>query len=137
MTGFGVIANVTFVESDADYDNTVANSDEDGQFAIVGISDSYNLIAYYERFGISARVAYNWRDRFLNFSGASSGYVEEYEQVDMNVSYTIPNSSLTLSYDGINLNEEGRETFERNNPAYKTWISPGHAKHYLGVRWKY
>jgi TonB-dependent receptor len=137
MTGFGVIANATFVESDADYDNTVANSDEDSQFAIVGISDSYNLIAYYERFGISARVAYNWRDRFLNFSGASSGYVEEYEQVDMNVSYTIPNSSLTLSYDGINLNEEGRETFERNNPAYKTWISPGHAKHYLGVRWKY
>ncbi len=137
MTGFGVIANATFVESDADYNNTLANSAEDGQFAIVGISDSYNLIGYYERFGLSARVAYNWRDSFLNYSGASSGYTGEYEQVDVNVSYTIPNSSLTLSYDGINLNEEGRETFERNNPSYKTWISPGHAKHYFGVRWKY
>ena len=137
LTGFGVIANMTLVDSDADYDNTLPNSENDGQFAIIGISDSHNLIAYYERFGLSARVAYNWRDRFLNYQGASSGYTEEYEQVDANVNYTIPGSSVTVFYDGINLTEEGRSTFERNNPSYKTWVSQGHAKHYLGVRWNY
>ena len=67
----------------------------------------------------------------------SSGYTEEYEQVDANISYSIPGTNVTISYDGINLTEEGRETFERNNPAYKTWVSAGHAKHYVGLRWKY
>ncbi|MDC0147605.1 TonB-dependent receptor [Alphaproteobacteria bacterium] len=137
LTGFGVIANLTIVDSDADYNNQTPNSENDGQFAVVGISDSHNLIAYYERFGLSARVAYNWRDRFLNFQGASSGYTEEYEQLDANVTYTIPGSGFSVSYDALNLTEEGRETFERNNPSYKTWVSQGHAKHFVGVRWKY
>jgi hypothetical protein len=95
------------------------------------------VIAYYERFGLSARVAYNWRDRYLNFSGSSSGYTGQFEQVDANLTYAIPGTNLAISYDGINLNEAGRETFERNNPAYKTWVSAGHAKHMVGLRWKY
>jgi TonB-dependent receptor len=137
LTGFGIIANMTIVDSDASYNNQTPNSANEGQFAVVGISDSHNLIAYYERFGLSARVAYNWRDRFLNFQGASSGYTEEYEQLDANVTYSIPGTAFSLSYDGLNLTEEGRETFERNNPSYKTWVSQGHAKHIFGIRWKY
>lgn len=137
LTGFGIIANMTVVDSDASYNDRLPNSEDDRQFAIIGISDSHNLSVYYERFGVSARVAYNWRDRFLNFSGASSGYTEEAEQVDANISYTIPDTNVTLSYDGINLTEEGSHTFERNNPAYTTWRNAGHAKHYVGLRWKY
>ena len=136
LTGFGVIANMTLVDSDADYDNTLPNSQADQQFAIIGISDSANLIGYYEEGNFSGRVAWNWRDRFLNFSGASSGYTEEYESIDVNLSYSFPESGLTITYDGINLGEEGRRTFERNNPAYVTWVNQGHAKHYIGVRWK-
>ena len=137
LTGFGLIANFTFVDSDAEYDNLRPNSEADAQFAIEGISDSSNLIAYYERFGLGIRLAYNWRDTYLNFSGASSGYAGEYEQVDVNLSYQVPNSSVILTYDGINLNEEGRTTYERDNPAYKTWINEGHAKHFVGLRWSY
>lgn len=73
----------------------------------------------------------------MNFSGQSSGYTEEAEQVDANISYAIPDTNITLSYDGINLTEEGSHTFERNNPAYTTWRSAGHAKHYVGLRWNY
>jgi hypothetical protein len=69
--------------------------------------------------------------------GASSAYTAAYEQVDANISYAIPGTGLTISYDGINLNEEGREVYERDNPAYKTWASQGHAKHYIGVRYNY
>lgn len=137
LTGFGFIANATFVESDADYNNQLPNSQNSGQFAVTGISDSANFIAYYERFGFSTRVAYNWRDAHLVYMGASSAYTAAYEQVDVNVSYAIPGTNLTISYDGINLNEEGREVYERDNPAYKTWASQGHAKHYFGVRWNY
>ena len=136
LDGFGVIANYTIVDSDADYKNTVPNSQSDTQFAIVGISDSANLIGYYEDEDLSVRLAYNWRDRFLNYSGGSSGYTEEYESVDMNISYNI-DENLMVTYDGINLTEEGRRTFERDNPAYVTWVSQGHAKHFFGLRWKH
>ena len=136
LDGFGVIANYTIVDSDADYKNTVPNSQSDTQFAIVGISDSANLIGYYEDEDLSVRLAYNWRDRFLNFSGGSSGYTEEYESVDMNISFNI-DENLMVTYDGINLTEEGRRTFERDNPAYVTWVSQGHAKHFFGLRWKH
>ncbi|MGB0343034.1 MAG: TonB-dependent receptor [Parvibaculales bacterium] len=136
LSGFGIIANMTLVDTDAEYDDTVPNSQADSQFAIIGISDSANLIGYYEQGDFSGRVAWNWRDRFLNYSGTSSGYTEEYESIDVNLSYSFPEAGITITYDGINLGEEGRRTFERNNPAYVTWVSQGHAKHYIGLRWK-
>ena len=101
------------------------------------MSDSANLVAYYDKNGLSARVAYNWRDTFLNFAGTSSGYTDEYAQVDVNVSYEIPNTNIVLSYDGINLNEENRRVFERNNPSYVTFVSPGRARHYFGARYSF
>ena len=54
----------------------------------------------------------------------------------MNISYNI-DENLMVTYDGINLTEEGRRTFERDNPAYVTWVSQGHAKHFFGLRWKH
>ena len=137
LTGFGVILNATVVDTDADYNNTTANSAHAGEFALVCISDSYIAVAYYDRYGLSARIAYSWRDKFLNYSGLSSGYTQEYDQVDANISYKVPGTGVTITYDGINLNEEGRHTFERDNPAYTTWRSAGHAKHYVGLRWNY
>lgn len=136
LDGFGFIANYTIVDGDADYDNSLPSS-AGSQFALIGLSDSANLVGYYEKDGLSARVAYNWRDQFLNFAGVSSGYAEEYEQVDVNISYEVPNTGITLTYDGINLTEENRRTFERNNPSYVTFAMPGSARHYIGARYTF
>ena len=35
------------------------------QFALTGLSDSANAVLMFEKFGLSARLAYNWRDEFL------------------------------------------------------------------------
>ena len=35
------------------------------QFALPGLSDSANLVLMYENFGFTVRLAYNWRDEFL------------------------------------------------------------------------
>ena len=34
-------------------------------FALVGLSDTANVTLIYEKYGFSARLAYNWRDKFL------------------------------------------------------------------------
>ncbi len=52
------------VEGDIGYDNG-SDPDQD-QFALPGLSDTLNLVGIYEKDGLSARLAYNWRDDFLN-----------------------------------------------------------------------
>ena len=68
LNGFGVQANATFVNGDVSYDNTLPQSED--QFALTGLSDSWNFIAFYENDTWSARVLFNHRDEFLENTNA-------------------------------------------------------------------
>jgi iron complex outermembrane receptor protein len=104
-SGFGLIANATIVDSDAELDN----ADITQVFAVTGLSDSLNIVAFYEKDAFQARIAYNWRDTFLQSltQGGGDGvtYVEDYYQWDASASYDL-NEQLTLFVEGINLTEE-------------------------------
>jgi TonB-dependent receptor len=119
-TGFGYQFNYTTVEGDIGYDNG-SDPDQD-QFALPGLSDSMNLVAIYEKEGLSARLAYNWRDNFLSQVNRSVGstrnpeYTDSVEQVDLNVSYEF-DSGFTLSLDAINLTSEGQRKYGRTETA--------------------
>ena len=119
-TGFGYQFNVTMVEGDIGYDNGSDPSQD--QFALPGLSDTMNLVGIYEKDGLSARLAYNWRDDFLNQVNRSVGstrnpeYIESVEQLDLNVSYEF-NSGVTLSLDAINMTGEGQRKYGRTPTA--------------------
>ena len=104
-SGFGLMANATLVSSDAELDNT----DITQVFALTGLSDSANFVAFYESGPFQGRIAYNWRDTFLSSlsQGAGDGvtYVEEYFQWDASASYDIT-EQITVFVEGINLTEE-------------------------------
>jgi TonB-dependent receptor len=106
-SGFGVLANYTVVRGDIGYD--VGSDPNQNQFALTGLSDSANAVLMFEKFGISARLAYNWRDEFL--SNINQGgfrnpiFVEAYDQIDLNVGYDI-NDHLAVSFEAINLTGE-------------------------------
>ena len=61
--GIGVQANATYLDAKTGF------PDAQGDFQldrIVGVSKwTYNLAAFYEKSGFSARLSYNWRDSFL------------------------------------------------------------------------
>ncbi|KVX01291.1 TonB-dependent receptor [Shewanella frigidimarina] len=100
-SGFGAIANYTMVNSDESFDPY--NFDQ--TIALTGLSDSGNLVAFYDNNGLQARIAYNWRDAFLLALGNEPTFTEAYGQVDMSVSYEI-NEFFTVSVDGLNLTDE-------------------------------
>ncbi|MBL4764462.1 MAG: TonB-dependent receptor [Colwellia sp.] len=104
-SGFGIIANATLVGSDAELDP----SDITQVFALTGLSDSYNLVGFYENGPLQVRLAYNWRDSFVQLLTQSNGdgvtIVEDYAQVDASGSYDI-NDNITIFFEGINLTEE-------------------------------
>jgi len=132
-TGLGVILNYTIVDGDVRYDNTLPATAT--QFALTGLSDTANVVAFYDKHGIQARVAYNWRDEFLSGNGPNPGYTEAYGQVDANASYEI-RPGLTAFVEGLNLTGEGRRGHQRSKQ-YVTVAAPGFARYTAGIRFTF
>src|SRR6185295_7740534 len=132
-TGFGVIGNYTIVKGSATYDNTLPASVP--QFALVGLSDSANAVLFFDKYGIQARLAYNWRDKFLSASGPNPTYTEAYGQLDGSASYEV-RKGITVFAEGINLTGSKRRAHMRhvNNV---TFVSPGFARYSAGVRFAF
>jgi TonB-dependent receptor len=78
------------------------------QQRLVNVSKySYNAILIYEKYGFSARLAYNWRSNFIDSytSGGAQGgtiRVSPIQQLDFSGSYS-PMPWLTLTFDATNL----------------------------------
>lgn len=114
-TGFGGQFNYTAVLSDLSWDTTSISQD---QRPLLGVSDSANLVGFYENNGWNIRVAYNWRDKFLSSyndeGNQSPQFVKPYYQIDLSVSYEITDN-LKASLDGINITSNDYEIVARNN----------------------
>lgn len=115
-TGFGVQANYTLVRGDVGFDNL--GSTTESQFALIGLSDTANLSGIYENERFQARIAYNWRDEYLNETSRGGfnnpRYIEAYSQIDLNLSYSVTDA-LTLSLEGLNVTGEDSRSHGRNN----------------------
>lgn len=102
--GAGFQANYTRVSGDVS-----SSSDPAVNFALPGLSDTANIVAFYESGPLAARVAFNWRDGFLaqpNYGGTTEPrYYEPYQQVDARISYAVRPGTV-LALDAINLTEE-------------------------------
>lgn len=101
--GFGVQTSFNYTDSNAQYRNAVANV----TFGLEGLSKySYSLVGFYEKYGIQARVAYTYRDNFLQVASGRNGepeYFDAYGQLDVSLSYDI-GKHFTVFADAINLN---------------------------------
>ena len=134
-TGFGLIANYTKVDSDRNYDPFSLES----QFAVEGLSDSANLVAFYDKNGWIARLAYNWRDDFLSsrFDGAGANpmYTEELGQLDAIVSYTFENG-ITVFGEAFNITDEYYRVYGRTElqTQFVTQVGPRYG---IGARWNF
>lgn len=137
-TGFGIAASYTLVDGDVEFN--VAGDPNASQFALQGLSDTANMTLIYEKNGLSARLAYNWRDEFLTSSNDGSGFnnpifVEEYGQLDLSIGYEV-NDQLSLSFAGINLNEEASRSFSRSSTDL-LFLRENAARYYIGARYKF
>jgi len=135
-SGFGVYANVTLVDSDLTYDN----HNRGDQFALEGLSDSYNLVAFFEKNKWSVRAAYNWRDEFLTGRFDGTGlpnpvYTEPYGQLDVNASYS-PTDNLSFQIEAINLTDEIQRLHGRaQNEAL--FVTQTGVRYMLGARYTF
>ncbi|CCF68604.1 outer membrane insertion C-terminal signal domain protein [Xanthomonas citri pv. punicae str. LMG 859] len=136
QSGFGVSANYTKVDSGLTYNNYVIGE----QFALEGLSDSANLVGFYDKGQWQVRAAYNWRDEFLAARFDGSGlpnpvYTEAYGQLDLNIGYKWTDN-LSLSLEAINLTNEIQRQHgrQKNEIIYATQTGP---RYMLGLRYKF
>jgi TonB-dependent receptor len=120
--GFGFIANYTYTDGDIEYDNS--NFDAQEPEPLLGLSDSANIVGFYENERFQARIAYNWRDDFLFSAGQDPQYVEEYSQVDFSASYNI-NDNYSIFFEGLNITDEISRRHGRNSQLLSRVTSSG------------
>ncbi len=134
-TGFGVSGNFTKVRSGLKYRNDASSTDV--QSPLVGVSDSANLVGFFENDVWSIRGAYNWRDSFLlgNDNGNNPRYTEAYGQVDVGIGYKI-GKNLTLQADLLNLNDGYIRTHGRSKNEIISAIQTGR-RYLIGARYRF
>ncbi len=137
QSGFGVIGNYTVVDSGSVYDNFLLKD----QPALIGLSDTANAIVFYENDGFQARIAYNWRDEFLNSRGQDTGanpkYTEAYSQIDASVSYELPQvEGLTLYLEALNITDEYIRVHGRAKEQVLSLVETG-ARYSIGARYTF
>jgi len=116
LKGLGVQANFTYVDSKGarnaasnPYDSTqVSNITTHGdELPLEGLSKkSYNVAALYDLGKFSARLAYNWRERYLLTTTAANinipAWYDDYGQLDGSVFYTV-NDNIKVGFQAVNL----------------------------------
>ena len=133
-SGFGILANYTIQEFDGgsalnssagrgtDVFNAINGIYDDSQFvrvsAVQGLLDfsenAYNITTYYEKFGLSARLRYTWREAFRTddtAGGASRNstlgfpvVTHDRGQLNASVSYDVTDK-LNVGIEAINLSK--------------------------------
>ncbi|MEO7379251.1 MAG: TonB-dependent receptor [Sphingomicrobium sp.] len=102
LSGFGAQANLTYVNG------TFTDPGTAGTLRIPQVSKySYNLVAIYEKYGFSARLAYNWRSSFVDTYNIASAApptvnVAPLAFLDFSASYNL-NKNITVTVDATNL----------------------------------
>ncbi len=136
-SGFGVAGSYTIVNGDTDGDP--GQDPNDNQFALVGLSDTANATLMYENYGFSARLAYNWRDTFLNSTNQGGSrslqYTDEFAQIDASVSYDVTDNFQVL-LEGINLTGEDHREYRRKE-GMTVWAYELAPRYAIGARYKF
>jgi len=114
-SGFGISGSFTKVYGDIGVD--VGADPTQNVFALVGLSDSFNVTGIYDKYGISARVSYNWRDKYLSRINRGNNhnpvFFEPFGTLDVNLSYELT-ANIALSLEAINVLSEPVRSYSRD-----------------------
>ena len=136
MKGLGLQANYTYVDSDTPNSTLGVNA------PLQNLSkNSYNLVGMYEKDEVSARIAYNWRDKFMSGVtnivgvGALPIYTAAYGWLDASVAYKYT-KQITFALEGTNLLRTVRTSYYGiETQPQSVWINDRQVSVSMNVRY--
>ncbi len=134
-------ANATFLDTSKPYDpsNTLVSN-----FAVPGLANSANFVAFFEKWGFHGRIAVNWEDAYLarfgqqqntGAFGTEPTFVDAATFLDFSSSYDVSNN-LSVFFEALNLTDETYSTHGRYKEQVLDAIDTG-PRFTLGVRFKF
>jgi len=129
-SGLGLFGNATYIDAPE------VPAEENGlPFPLPGVSKySYNVGAYFEKWGVGARTYYNWRDKYEtgqdNYFGDREFQIA-YGQLDGSLSYDVTKFA-TVSFDFENILNRAQKQVNNFGLA-RAWLENGR-QFTLGVR---
>jgi TonB-dependent receptor len=132
-SGFGIQANYSAPSGGAPWNPLVVTQ----QFALAGLSRSYNVVGFFEKWGFQTRVAYTHRGSFLSALNQTDQnnepiYTAAYGQLDASASYDI-NRHFSVFFNGINLTSESIRKYGRYTDQF-VFAGEGFARYQIGFR---
>lgn len=120
--GFGVIATYSYIDSETPI------TDSNGRnLPLPGLSENnINLVGYYEKGPFSGRLAYNWRDEYVQGLGpADTGvFFDTYSDLSATASWDF-NQNFKLGFEALNLLDSQLETYNAVPSALRTNVEYG------------
>jgi iron complex outermembrane recepter protein len=130
--GLGAQASFTYVKSNANYSNAVNGA----SYGLQGLSKySYSLVGFYEKDAIQLRLAYTWRDKFLQVASGRNGdpeYFDSYGQLDASASYDVT-ENFAITLEALNLTDEDEFIYSTTPDRTKEYRTTGR-RYAAGVR---
>ena len=129
LSGFGIDANLTFIDNDSPDAFALDINGDKLNVPVVALSEwAYSATLLYDKDDISARISYNWRDRYLtttNDSGTTNVYTDPFSgnqiqfglpvyaaasaRLDASISYRF-SESINVKLDVQNITNEDQKT---------------------------
>lgn len=125
----GINANLTYVNSTDEFDT----SDADNSVVLPGLSNSQNLVLFYDDDTFEARLAYNKRQKYFDrLTGIEPIFVDQYDQLDARIAWNIE-ENIQVFAEGTNLTNSYTSSGGRFDSRFGLLESPG-ARYAIGVR---
>ncbi|TMO59804.1 TonB-dependent receptor [Pseudoalteromonas aurantia] len=144
-SGFGYVANYTFVDATAkagNYADLVARFSDSSKHTV-------NLVGYYEADDFTVRAAYNYRSEYMIREGAKfygNRMHDDYATLDLSATYTL-SESIGFTFEVVNLLEEDSiqygvapaESVVKNDlkTGYPAWSFEGERRIKAGVNFRF
>ncbi len=156
-SGFGFLVNYTNQDFSGGDTFLTPTSRADTVFTALGNPDAtlraplidlsenaYNVTLYYEKYGVSARMRYTWRDahRSTDFGSTTSrpwGFPvvqDEREQLNASVNYAV-NDNLSVGLEAVNLTESDVDQYCVNEGALRCWQGLTDRRVTLGASYRF
>jgi len=131
-SGFGFQGNLSLLDGDFEA--------PDGRtVAFPGVSSTIvNASLFYENFGLSARLSYQWRSAWidtLDFAGFGDQMRDAYDNVDLSLRYAVTGNA-SLYFDANNLTDETYVAYE-GDVQHPTEVEQIGRRYLAGVRFRF
>ncbi len=124
--GFGINANYTYSDAEADNGDPIPGNSK----------DTYNIIGYFENTWLGARLAYTYRsDFFVTFDRSTELNQDGFGQLDASAQFNL-NENIAFTLDAQNLTNEEIVQYA-GSPTRPRAVYDNGSVYYFGVRVKY